>query len=108
MALLFARSEKDFHYGGESGDRLSTLSSVTMECAVNFRTELDVHIPCVTFLVFLLCVCVVVCFVFFNVFFFYFYFNFLKYLCFSLSTCWHSFLTGAQTSAVLLYVGYHS
>lgn len=54
MSLSFGRSKEDFHYGGESGDRLDRLPSVTKESVVGFRIEIEVHISCITFLVVLL------------------------------------------------------
>lgn len=51
MALPFGRSEEDFYHGGKSGDRPSRLPSITRESVVDFRTELEVHISCITFLV---------------------------------------------------------
>lgn len=50
MALPFGRREEDFCYGGESGDRLSSLPSIIKESVVDFRTELEVHISCISFL----------------------------------------------------------
>lgn len=46
MALLLGKCVEDFHFDGESGDRLSRLPRIIKECVV-FRTEF--HISCKLF-----------------------------------------------------------
>lgn len=50
-ALLLGKCEEDFHFDGESRDRLSRLPSIIKESVV-FRIEVRVHISCKTFLYF--------------------------------------------------------